>query len=82
MGFTYHIVLEVEREIFYQKTFGRALNHGRPHLSLGPGIPQPPPLLPVTLQAHRHRLPPYQRVVARAVLGGLHHQYELIEQVA
>src|SRR4029453_2171740 len=25
MGFTYHIVLEVEREIFYQKTFGRAL---------------------------------------------------------
>jgi putative transposase len=57
-------------------------NHGRPHMSLGPGIPQPPPLLPVTLQAHRHRLPPYQRVVARAVLGGLHHEYELIEQVA
>jgi transposase InsO family protein len=57
-------------------------NHGRPHMSLGPGIPQPPPPLPVTLQAHRHRLPPHLRVVARAVLGGLHHEYELIERVA
>ena len=57
-------------------------NHGRPHMSLGPGIPQPPPPLPVRLQAHRHRLPPHLRVVARAVLGGLHHEYELIEQVA
>src|SRR4029450_6457977 len=30
MGFTYHIVLEVEREIFYQKTFVRALPGLRP----------------------------------------------------
>src|SRR5919109_4569091 len=47
-------------------------NHGRPHMSLGPGIPQPPPPLPMTLQAHRHRLPAPLRVVARSVLGGLH----------
>jgi putative transposase len=57
-------------------------NHGRPHMSLGPGIPQPPAPLPMTLQAHRHRLPAPLRVVARSVLGGLHHEYVLAEQAA
>ena len=57
-------------------------NHGRPHMSLGPGIPQPPPPLPMTLQAHRHQLPARLRVVARSVLGGLHHEYVLAEQAA
>src|SRR6266571_2445135 len=44
-------------------------NEGRPHMSLGPGIPQPPALLPVPLQAHRHRLPAHLRVVARPIPG-------------
>jgi transposase InsO family protein len=57
-------------------------NHGRPHMSLGPGIPQPPSSLPVTLHAHRHRLPAHLRVEARAVLGGLHHEYGLAAQAA
>jgi putative transposase len=57
-------------------------NHSRPHMSLGPGIPQPPPPLPVMLHAHRHRLPAHLRVVARSVLGGLHHEYGLAEQAA
>jgi putative transposase len=57
-------------------------NHGRPHMSLEPGIPQPPPPLPMTLQGHRHRLPAPLRVVARSVLGGLHHEYVLAEQAA
>jgi transposase InsO family protein len=57
-------------------------NHGRPHMSLGPGMPQPLPPLPMTLQAHRHRLPAPLRVVARSVLGGLHHEYVLAEQAA
>jgi transposase InsO family protein len=57
-------------------------NHGRPHMSLGPGIPQPPPPLPVRRHAHRHRLPAHLRVVARSVLGGLHHEYGLAEQAA
>jgi transposase InsO family protein len=48
-------------------------NAGRPHMSLGPGIPQPSPSLPVALHAHRHQLPEQQRVVERSVLGGLHH---------
>lgn len=57
-------------------------NHGRPHMALGPGIPQPPPHLPTPLQAHRHRLPEHLRVVARPILGGLHHEYRLEAQAA
>jgi len=57
-------------------------NAGRPHMALGPGIPQPPLALPVSLQAHRHRLPPDVRVVTRSLLGGLHHEYGLADQAA
>src|SRR5574341_907390 len=56
-------------------------NGGRPHMALGPGIPQPPTSLPVPLQVHRHRLPEHLRVVTRPILGGLHHEYRL-EKVA
>jgi putative transposase len=64
------------------KAWAWPYNTGRPHMALGPGIPQPSPSLPVPLQAHRHRLPEHLRVVARPILGGLHHEYELAEQVA
>jgi putative transposase len=57
-------------------------NTGRPHMALGPGIPQPPPPSPVPLQTHRHRLPPHLPVVARSILGGLHHEYRLDMKVA
>jgi putative transposase len=57
-------------------------NEGRPHMSLGPGIPQRRPALPVSPQAHRHRIPTGQRVVARSVLGGLHHEYGLEKRAA
>jgi hypothetical protein len=56
-------------------------NASRPHMALGPGMPQPPASLPVPLQTHRHRLPPHMRVVARSVLSGLHHTYGLEEKV-
>jgi putative transposase len=52
-------------------------NEGRPHMFLGPGIPQPPPNLPVPVQVHRHRLPAHLRVTARPILGGLHHEYRV-----
>jgi transposase InsO family protein len=52
-------------------------NKGRPHMSLGPGIPQPPASLPIHLQTYRHRLPAHLRVVSRPILGGLHHEYRL-----
>jgi putative transposase len=54
-------------------------NTSRPHMSLGPGIPQPPASLPVPRQAHRHRLPEHLRVQAHPILGGLHHDYQLKE---
>jgi putative transposase len=55
---------------------------GRPHMALGPGIPYPSPHLPRPLQEHRHRLPAPFQVVAHPVLGGLHHDYQLLEKAA
>jgi putative transposase len=57
-------------------------NEGRPHMSLGPGIPQPPASLPVHRQVNRHRLPAHLRVVSRPILGGLHHEYRLEAKAA
>ena len=51
-------------------------NHGRPHASLGPGIPDPPNVETREV-AQGHRLPVGFRVVAKPVLGGLHHEYRL-----
>jgi len=55
-------------------------NRGRPHSSLGPGIPEPP-LSKVALQTKRHHIPDKHRVSAIPVLGGLHHEYTL-EKIA
>lgn len=52
-------------------------NRGRPHSSLGPGIPEPAEGLPATPQPHRHRLPKEARIRAIPILGGLHHEYRL-----
>jgi len=60
----------------------RHYNEGRPHMSLGPGIPQPPPHLPIPFQEHRHRLPELLQVVARPIMGGLHHEYRFEEKAA
>jgi putative transposase len=57
-------------------------NEGRPHMSLGPGIPQPPPHLPALLRSYRHRIPAHLQVAARPILGGLHHEYRLEEKAA
>ena len=57
-------------------------NAGRPHMSLGPGIPQPFVALPVPLQAHRHRISAHLHVMTRPILGSLHHEYRLEEQAA
>src|SRR5262245_59235226 len=47
----------------------RHYNASGPHMFLGPGIPQPPILLPGPVQDHRHRLPTSLRVEARPILG-------------
>jgi transposase InsO family protein len=55
----------------------RHYNDGRPHMSLGSGIPQPSVSLPAPLQLHRHRLPAYLHVASCPILSGLHHEYGL-----
>jgi putative transposase len=51
-------------------------NRGRPHSSLGPGIPDQRNLRPPD-RVHRHRLASGEVVTSTAVLGGLHHEYKL-----
>jgi hypothetical protein len=46
---------------------------GRPHSSLGPGIPESVELK-VELEAHRHRIRKDDRLVSTAILIGLHHE--------
>src|SRR3974390_1102787 len=50
-------------------------NQGRPHLSLGPGIPEPPAAFLPWQGRDRHSFAQDCRVASRAVLGGLHHEY-------
>ena len=52
-------------------------NRGRPHLSLGPGIPACPQVRPIQNSAARHKILGNVRVAAQPVLGGLHHEYRL-----
>ena len=57
-------------------------NRGRPHASLGPGLPDPPPDSRVRLHRHRHRFDRASRIVAHSVLNGLHHEYSLLARAA
>jgi len=56
-------------------------NRGRPHSSLGPGLPEPISD-PVPHNEHRHRLPLGYRIAKRSVLGGLHHEYGLVKEAS
>jgi putative transposase len=55
----------------------RHYNHGRPHRSLGPGLPVPSSKPKAFTEISRHCLPPGYRVMTNSILGGLHHEYEL-----
>jgi putative transposase len=57
-------------------------NRGRPHSSLGPGLPDPPLNLPAQVQRQRHRFDRSSHVVAHSVLNGLHHEYSLLARAA
>ncbi|MPZ47424.1 MAG: transposase [Betaproteobacteria bacterium] len=53
-------------------------NRGRPHSALGPSVPDPPADLDAIPTAQsRHRLAAGTLVLAKSVLGGLHHEYSL-----
>jgi transposase InsO family protein len=56
------------------RTWVRHYNVGRPHIALGPGIPQPPSSLLALLQDSRHQLPARLRVAVRPIRRGLHHE--------
>jgi len=56
-------------------------NRGRPHSSLGPGIPEPPQAK-VPAGVHRHRLPAGDSVKSMPILGGLHDEYRLEKEAA
>ena len=58
-------------------TWVRHYNTSRPHMALGPGIPQPPSSFPAPRQPSRHWLPEHVDVVSQPILGGLHHEYRL-----
>jgi transposase InsO family protein len=54
-------------------------NRGRPHMSLGPGIPDAPAIAKVLLESSlRHRRGEPYAVRAASILGGLHHEYSLV----
>jgi putative transposase len=53
----------------------RRYNQGRPHSSLGPGIPEPVEMLLPTQPHIRYFSTDIPKVVARPILGGLHHEY-------
>ncbi len=50
-------------------------NTGRPHSSLGPGIPEQGVNFAARHSTHREFLPKSVHVMSRSVLGGLHHEY-------
>ena len=51
-------------------------NRGRPHMALGPGVPDPPPVrIRIPKPTSRHRRSESYAVRAESILGGLHHEY-------
>jgi putative transposase len=58
-------------------------NQGRAHMALGPGIPDPPVAIANESRApSRHRLANASAIHAKAVLGGLHHEYSPVPACA
>ncbi len=68
------------------KEWVRHYNEGRPHMSLGPGIPvdtnRKERASPRLKMGKRHRFPARCTVKAKPILGGLHHEYTLEKKAA
>jgi transposase InsO family protein len=60
------------------KSWTEHYNRGRPHSALGPAVPDPPQDRTAILKTQsRHRLAAGTLVLAKSILGGLHHEYSL-----
>jgi putative transposase len=60
------------------KSWVEHYNCGRPHSMLGPGVPDPPRGVAVVPKSEsRHRLAAGGLVLAKSILGGLHHEYSI-----
>jgi len=60
----------------------RHYNRGRPHASLGPGIPEGSMVATVVREPAGSSVPAGCRVVAAPILSGLHHEYRLERHAA
>jgi transposase InsO family protein len=69
----------LRRALFEYRDF---YNRGRPHSSLGPGVPEPSGGVPALITEHRHQILDNARIVSIPVLGGLHHDYRLVRNAA
>jgi len=63
------------------KSWTSHYNRGRPHSSLGPGMPDGSSAR-AEIQTERHSIPKNRRIVVTSILGGLHHEYRLEEIAA
>jgi transposase InsO family protein len=64
------------------KSWNSHYNTGRPHLGLGPGVPDPRATLAPVQSLSRHRRGESYAVRAHPILGGLHHEYFLAPAAA
>jgi putative transposase len=66
-----------------QKVWLTHYNGERPHMALGPAVPDPPAVaVQRANEQSRHHLGARAIVCARSVLGGLHHEYSLAPALA
>lgn len=70
------LILLNERHLrFVLREWVAHYNKGRPHASIGPGIPEVPPER--LAQPTGHHIRDGHRVIAAPILAGLHHEYRL-----
>ena len=72
------ILLSESHLRFILKSWIAHYNGGRPHMALGPGVPDPPIGSPPLSINSCHRRGESFSIRATSILGGLHHEYSLL----
>jgi transposase InsO family protein len=77
-----YLILLYDRHLrMIVRKWGLHYKRGRPHSSLGPGIPEPRQEA-VPECDHRHKRPAGYRVEKTPAPGGLHQEYRLVQKTA